>query len=142
MLLAVLALVVGTGLGLGGSWLSGRLGGEDPVDPANTVPIYTGPLPSDLPFGSMDPALAPVITTFDDRGGSIELGWTDPSGGVASFVVYRVGERDAYLQEPPGSTGTVVQGLDPQADQYCLYVVAVDLATGDFGGSPVRCTQR
>jgi hypothetical protein len=143
VLLAVAALVVGTGLGLGGSWLSAMLTDADPVDPVNTVPIYTGPLPTNLPFGSLDPTLAPAITALVVRGDDIELSWTDPSGGVASFVIYRTGSPpQAELQVLPGFTSAVLRHLDPQAQQYCFYVVAVDFANGAFGGSPVRCTQR
>jgi hypothetical protein len=139
VLLALLALVLGTSLGVGGSWLIGRLR-TDTTSPYQLVPTFAGVLPTAAGTQRIDPALAPVVTTLTDRGSSVVLVWTDPSVGAATFLVLSVdGARsNLLLQISPGTTTATVTGLDPEAPRYCFEVVAF---VGDSAGpSALACT--
>jgi hypothetical protein len=146
LVLAVVALVLGTALGLGGSWVVARLRGEgaqDPREPVRTIPTFSGTLPSVSGGASRDPALTPVITGLVDNGTTAQLTWTDPSGGQLGFVVFGylngVAEPAISLNADPGVTSTVV-GLDSQASGYC-FVVAI-VTSESFNPSQPDCTER
>jgi hypothetical protein len=139
LLLALFALVLGTALGIGGSLLNRRLH-PDTTSPYQPVPTFTGGLPTAAGTQRIDPALAPQVTTLTDRGSSVILAWTDPSGGAATFLVLSVdGARSNLLmQVNRGATTATVTGLDPKAPRYCFEVVAfVDDAAGP---SALACT--
>jgi hypothetical protein len=141
LLLAVLALLLGTALGLGGSWALAWLDAES-AGPQRTIPQYTGQLPSDASTRIGDPALAPQITGLVDHGTSITLTWSDPSDGEAGFAVYRIDEDrwEGLLSIDPGTTTAEVVGLDPQAAEYCFQIVAYTPNSEAAGISPKRCT--
>ncbi|HEY7224492.1 MAG TPA: protein kinase [Micromonosporaceae bacterium] len=146
VLLAVLALVLGTVLGIGGSWLLN--GFSHTTSPLHGVPSYTNPLPSGaLSLSTPDPALAPEITQLKDNGSSIDLVWTDPSGGRAAFTVYlnRGNASTPEFSADAGTTSATVDNLDP-AKQYCFYVLAIitdaNNVVSGYGISAPRCTQR
>jgi hypothetical protein len=137
--LALVALLLGTVVGLGGSTLLALLRQDTGVE---SVPSFTGSVPSNAIVGAPDPALAPEITQLDDRGSSIELAWNDPTNGRAQFVINRIdGDRNEFVQRvDPGLTRTVVADLDPDAE-YCFQVVAI-LDGDGFGVSDTECTNR
>jgi hypothetical protein len=135
LVLAIIALVLGTVIGLGGSTLLALLSDTG----VESVPSLTGSVPTNAVTGSVEPELAPTITELDDRGSSVELTWDDPTDGRAEFVIYHTDDDgDEFVQRTdPGVTRTVVAGLDPDA-QHCFLVVAI---LGDsVGASETRCT--
>src|SRR5690606_20861718 len=70
-----------------------------------------------------------VITSVVDEGDTVRLAWIDPSQGRASFVISLIGDDGTgqpLHQVPPGQAGTIVTGLDPQAQRLCFRVLAVD----------------
>jgi hypothetical protein len=136
--LAAIALVLGTGLGLGGSWLIGRFG-SGRADPAQRpIPTFTGALPTATL--AVDPSLAPQIIAVTKVGDTYRLTWTDPSGGAARFVVVRVDVSPPRTlgEVAAGETETIVANLDPPAARYCFHILAItDRA---YGISEPRCT--
>jgi hypothetical protein len=137
-ILATVAVLLGTAVGLGGSWLLHVGGNGHPGSSASTVPAGSGPPQADVG----DPKLAPVIIGAQDHGTSIVLTWRDPSDGVATFVVVEVAGSVArgIRQLPPGTTHTTIDGLDPTAAQYCFALVA--LVGQDRAASATRCVTR
>jgi serine/threonine protein kinase len=138
--LAGVALVLGGVIGLGAPWVLGAFTPDEPTGPARPVQSFTGALPSAGTLTGADERLAPGLAPLDDRGDSIALRWTDPTGGRAVFVVIQVDGAQArpLLEVDPGQTSVVVNGLDPAAPRYCFQVLALD---GDARGlSPLRCT--
>jgi hypothetical protein len=145
MALVAVALLAGTALGVGGTWLSAAFGPREPAGQSagtgRAVPSFTGTLPTSGPPRTYDPSIAPEVTALIDRGSAIELRWTDRSGGQASFViVIEVAGATAstLLQVDAGRTAVVVNGLDPKAARYCFYVIAITRAAQ--ARSPDRCT--
>lgn len=147
LVFAVPALVIGLALGLVGYLL--RVDGQVPTDTAanpggRVVPSATAvPSPSGTRQVEVsDPTLTPVFGQFTDNGSSIDLRWTDPSKGEATFIVVQVtatGGR-ALRQLQPGITSVTVEGLDPAASQYCFQIIAI---RGDArAASQMRCTSR
>jgi serine/threonine protein kinase len=139
LLLALLALVFGTALGVGGSWLRARLR-PDATSPYGPVQTFTGTLPTGAGTQRIDPTLAPQVTTLTDRGTSVVLVWTDPSGGAATFLVLSVDGANTklLLQVSPGTTTATVTGLDSAAPRYCFEVVA--FVADAAGSSELACT--
>jgi hypothetical protein len=100
----------------------GGKGGED-------VPTLSGEAPGDV--------------VLRDRGGFVQLSWTDPAAGTTSFLV--TGGRPGEVLKPlgqvgPGKTTYTLQGLNAKLD-YCFAVVAV-YSTTTFATSPPACTTR
>ena len=94
-----------------------------------------------------DPAFAPTLNPPDDQGDSVTLTWTDPTNGVAQFVVVDVtdpDDRKALITVVPGTTTYTVENLNPSADQYCFQIIGLgpdDPATQNGASSPA-CTNR
>jgi hypothetical protein len=85
-------------------------------------------------------APSPIRLTLDDRGATVVLSWTDPSGGRVPFVVsYGRADGPANRTErvPAGTTTLSVNQLNPAQD-YCF---TVDPAAG-IAPSPTVCTSR
>ncbi|UZN04539.1 serine/threonine-protein kinase [Cellulomonas sp. S1-8] len=114
------------------------------------VPQHDGPLPT--PTGPeqapvSDPSITPTELAVVDNGTSLDVSWTDPSAGAATFVV--VGP---YAQDPQGApvvraaagvTDVTLEGVDPQAAQVCVAVVAIVEADVDRQGvSEEECRTR
>ena len=135
-ILAVVALVAGTGLGLGGSWLLEKVRGDDGRDNSgqHPVPDFTGTLPSGATTAAFDPDLSPELLAATLQGGSIRLTWSDPTDGVATFVVVRtdIDPPKGLVSVDAGHTETslAVATLSPQAERYCFRILAYAGATG------------
>lgn len=85
----------------------------------------------------------PQDVRLSDRGATVEMSWTDPTGGSVSFIV--TGGRPGELlksmgQVGPGKTSLELFGLNPELD-YCFAVVAV-YSANTFSPSPQSCTAR
>jgi hypothetical protein len=81
-----------------------------------------------------------IRLTLDDRGATVVLNWTDPSGGSVPFVVSygrADGPADKSERVPAGTTTLSVGQLNPVQD-YCF---TVDPAAG-VAPSPTVCTSR
>jgi hypothetical protein len=84
-----------------------------------------------------------IRLTLDDRGATVNLSWTDPSGGRVPFVVSygrADGPADRTERVAAGTTTVVVSQLDPALD-YCFTVEGGDPAAG-VAPSPNVCTNR
>ncbi|XVV06985.1 fibronectin type III domain-containing protein [Actinosynnema sp. CA-248983] len=140
------ALVVGAG---GGVYLSTQDNTPDqtaqPQSPKTTTTSATSAT-SATSTAVQDPRFVPVLKRLEDKGSSITVHWTDPSEGKAQFVVF-----DVTGQTPQGvgtiaagNTQHTVEGLDPQAEQYCFKVVAIGLedSTTQRGSSDQTCAVR
>ncbi|MGH3859719.1 protein kinase domain-containing protein [Actinokineospora sp.] len=95
-----------------------------------------------------DPKTAPVLNRLVDNGSTVEVHWTDPTGGRAHFVLYDVtdlaGKPRFVSGVDAGETSFVVPDLDPKAKQYCFQLVAVGLddPTTKKGSSSRVCAVR
>jgi hypothetical protein len=81
-----------------------------------------------------------IRLTLEDRGATVVLNWTDPSGGSVPFVVSygrADGPADRSERVPAGTTTLSVSQLNPTQD-YCF---TVDPAAG-IVPSPTVCTSR
>ena len=101
--LGVLALVIGTSLGVIGS----ALRGEDPTDTPTSTDTQAGqPIPelTDKPVDTgktpniADPALAFEITDFRYQDGNIVAAWQDPSDGEGTFILSQTTPEKAPVQ--------------------------------------------
>jgi hypothetical protein len=84
-----------------------------------------------------------IRLSLDDRGATVNLSWTDPSGGSAPFVVSfgrADGPADRTERVAAGTTTLAVNQLTPTQD-YCFTVKVGDPAAG-VGPSPTVCTSR
>ncbi|MDF9718160.1 hypothetical protein KK617_18590, partial [Nocardioides sp. ChNu-99] len=147
VVLAVLALVLGLGLGVVGF---GLRGGDDEADrPQQTptvgaVPTASTPPAEDPPLDPRpDPELAVVFQTLDASGLDLELAWTDPSEGTARFFVARTsgpqGSVVSYEAElAPGTREVVLPGALAAGGRQC-YAILLVMPTGPVGLSEVRC---
>jgi len=151
------AVLLGSAVGVGVTlWTSTQQRAAGPVttptpDPTVVeVPTHDGPLPS--PTGPLqaevsDPTVAPTDVVALDRGTSIELSWTDPTGGGVTFVVvdpYAADpRRAALLHAAAGVTRLTLEGVDPQAPEVCLRVLAIVVEDAERRGlSDEACVQR
>ncbi len=156
---ALVAVVAGVGIGL----LASRGGGDRAAAPTSsaaqatavpTTPPPTTPPPttsppttSGVPVGS-DPKVAPVLNRVVDNGTSVELFWTDPTGGQVQFVVLDAtregGTPRALATVVAGATSYLVPDLDPKAERYCYQVAAFGLVNPDTvkGASTRVCAER
>jgi hypothetical protein len=98
-------------------------------DSDSDVPTLAGPAPSDV--------------RMRDYGSSVQLSWSDPANGRASFIV-TVGQPGQQLrpmgQVGPATTSFNLKGLNAELD-YCFAIVAV-YSTSQFSTSPQTCTSR
>jgi hypothetical protein len=88
-------------------------------------------------------APSPIRLTLDDRGATLNLIWTDPSGGRVPFVVSygrAEGPADKTERVAAGTTSLLVTQLNPALD-YCFTVEVGDPAAG-VAPSPTVCTSR
>jgi eukaryotic-like serine/threonine-protein kinase len=135
------ALVLGLALGVAAVWAHSRTSpAASPPPSAAPVPTRSGPVPA-APVRVDDPSLAPRITALVDRGTSVDLRWTDPSGGRALFVVVDVtdGRAESRLQVAPGQTAATVTGLRADAERYCFHLLAL-IGADTSAVSAVACT--
>jgi serine/threonine protein kinase len=97
--------------------------------PTTTVPATTTSAAPIAQGG--DPKTAPVLNRLVDNGRTVEVHWTDPTGGRAHFVLYDVtelaGKPKFVSGVDPGETSFVVPDLDPKAKGYCFQLVAIGL---------------
>ncbi|HEY7225376.1 MAG TPA: protein kinase [Micromonosporaceae bacterium] len=81
----------------------------------------------------------------DDRGTSVTIAWTDPTGGTQSYVAVRLGPGpDDVLSQtvPPGGAMKTATFTDLAKDtNYCFRVGLVRSAS-DIAVTPVVCTTR
>jgi serine/threonine protein kinase len=114
--------------------------------PAATPAPGPATVPTTPALPTSDIGAAPSITTFDDRGTSVRIAWTDPSGGRTPFVVNDVTGPTPRAVDTvaAGTTTYIVDGLDRTTAQYCYQIVAigVDGPTSRRGASDRVCTQR
>ncbi|TDO37179.1 fibronectin type III domain-containing protein [Paractinoplanes brasiliensis] len=101
--------------------------GDSPDSP--DVPTLAGSPPGDV--------------TLVDKGTSIEVKWSDPTGGTVSFMVI-MGRPGLELKPAgtlvPGRTSFEMGGLNATLN-YCFAVVAV-YSGNKFATSPQACTAR
>lgn len=151
------AILVGSAIGGGATlWASSRtppttatLPGAQPT--AAGVPSREAPTPAatdtqpDL-AASSDPALAPTDVVAVDQGTSIDVSWTDPTGGAVQFVLvdpYATPQPRALAQVAAGVTQHTVEGVDPQATGMCVVVLALAVDDPEHRGvSAEACVQR
>ncbi|MET0132283.1 MAG: protein kinase [Kibdelosporangium sp.] len=133
-LFTVAALVLGGAIGVAAVFLDRPDSGTAAPAPSTTNPPASTSAPTTPPTSTSpslvnDPAFAPTITTLEDKGTSIRLVWSDPSGGKAQFVVINVTEPKAQALRTvaAGTTTYTVDGLSRTAPQYCFQVLAVGL---------------
>lgn len=117
--------------------------------PTTAGSTSTAPTTSPAPIAQGgDPKTAPVLKRLVDNGSTVEVHWTDPTGGRAHFVLYDVtdsaGKPKFVSGVDPGETSFVVPDLDPKAKQYCFQLVAVGLddPTTKKGSSARVCAVR
>ncbi|MBO1750786.1 serine/threonine protein kinase [Actinotalea sp. BY-33] len=151
------AVLLGSAVGVAVPlWTGARVDRQDALEPsvpaptAGEVPVEGDPLP--VPEGPVqalisDPELEPRDVVAIDRGTSVELSWTDPTGGqVLSVVVDPDSDEDrplALKAAELGVTEVTIEGIDPEAPQVCLQVVAVDVADSErVGVSEPACVRR
>jgi hypothetical protein len=134
-------LVIGVG---GGAYLStqGRTTEQAAATTTTTKPTTTT---TTVP-PTADPRFIPTLKRLEDKGSSITVHWTDPSGGKAQFVIFDVTSDSprGVGNVAAGNTQYTVEGLDPKADQYCFKVVAIGLedSTSQRGASDRDCAVR
>ncbi|WP_433273388.1 protein kinase domain-containing protein [Actinosynnema sp. CS-041913] len=126
-------------------------GGGQAAPPSTTttteseIPVPATTTPATIPEGG-DPKYRPTLKRLEDNGSSIELFWTDPSDGNAQFVVVDVtgAKAQPLVNVAAGVTSYTVEGLDPEADQYCFQLLAIGLVdpTTQSGSSPRACAVR
>lgn len=95
------------------------------------------------PSASASSAPSAIRLTLDDKGATVALGWTDPSGGRMPFVVSygrAEGPADRTERVQAGTTTLSVNQLNPAQD-YCFTVEVDDPAAG-VAPSPTVCTNR
>ncbi|MBB5954018.1 serine/threonine protein kinase [Saccharothrix tamanrassetensis] len=142
LVFASVAVVAGIAAGV---LLSTQERGDGRASPPSTTTTTSDlPVPSTtdatIPEGA-DPKYQPTLKRLEDGGSSIELFWTDPSGGQAHFVVVDVTgpKPQALVRVAAGSTSHKLEGLDPEADQYCFQLIAIGLVEpGTNKGSSAR----
>jgi serine/threonine protein kinase len=152
VLLTVLALVIGTAIGVAVVVLNGPSDrtATSPPSVTSTKPTDTAPtnttLASTAATPGNDPAFAPTITALEDKGTSIKLTWYDPTDGKAQFVVIDV---TAPKPQPlntvaAGTTTYTVDGLNRATREYCFQVLAIGLndPSTERGVSERSCAER
>ncbi|WNV84443.1 protein kinase domain-containing protein [Umezawaea sp. Da 62-37] len=144
--LAIVAVVGGAALGVA---LNGPDDQAQATPPTTSVTSQTPP-PS-IPDTSAsvragtDPVFSPVLNRVEVLGAtSVELSWSDPSGGRAQFVVVDVtGKKpEPLVTVAAGTTTHLLEGLDTAARPYCFQILAIGLDDpGNQRGSSARtCT--
>lgn len=147
------ALVVGGILGIGSAWLSRD---DAPTEPAPTasappspveVPTADAAVPpndGDLQALTSNPDLEPREVVAVDDGTSILYTWDDPSGGeVTTLVVDPADVPAALAQVPAGTSRFRLEGVDPNAPEVCVVLVALRLTdVNDQGISDPVCVER
>ena len=94
-----------------------------------------------------DAAIAPTDVHVVDRGTSLDVSWSDHTGGTARYMLFdpyapATDERPVAYSEP-GGTHVTFEGVDPAATRVCVHVVANDvLDKAHFGMSDEACVQR
>ncbi|MBC6449591.1 serine/threonine-protein kinase [Actinokineospora xionganensis] len=151
----LVAVVAGVGIGI----LANRGAAPAAAPPATSttagtttsVPTTTAPATttSAAPIAQGgDPNTAPALNRLVDNGSTVEVHWTDPTGGRAHFVLYDVtdlaGKPKVVSGVDPGETSFVVPDLDPRTKQYCFQLVAIGLddPTTQKGSSARVCAIR
>ncbi|HXH79865.1 serine/threonine-protein kinase [Nocardioides sp.] len=142
--LGVLALVVGTALGVAGSVLRDKDSEQSPAPDddrlaGRSIPTFTGEPEEDDPTPDVaDPALKPVFTGLTYKDGKIVASWTDPSDGEATFHMSQSTPETALLKAFEfGQTETEFAYLLPP--RRSCYVVGLIMPDGALGVSKPRC---
>jgi serine/threonine-protein kinase PknK len=108
--------------------------------------------PADLP-ASVTPSLispnstgAPTDLAIEtDRGTSVTLAWTDPTGGTATFVVIQRpanGETAKTLSVGPGAAKKTATFTNLRADRNYCFAVSIVYSVDNVAISPDACTHR
>jgi hypothetical protein len=108
--------------------------------------------PADLP-ASVTPSLispnstgAPTDLAIEtDRGTSVTLAWTDPTGGTASFVVIQRsanGDTAKTLSVGPGAAKKTATFTNLHADRNYCFAVSIVYSVNNVAISPDACTRR
>lgn len=89
-------------------------------------------IPESVPPAEAAPDLAPSDLVVDDFGDTVDVRWTDNSGGRLTFtVIYRTpGEDQQIVEVDPGVTAVTVHGLDPDLG-YCFRVLGIGVDQAD-----------
>ncbi|WP_269082859.1 serine/threonine-protein kinase [Allosalinactinospora lopnorensis] len=112
---------------------SGGSGGAEPEEQAGPDPSPASEEPPDVP--------EPGEVRLEDSLSSVQVRWTDNSGGTASyFVVGGIADHDPATLARTGPGAEVAQvTTDDTVAEYCFTVVAVD---GGSASAPEVCTER
>ena len=141
--LGVLALVIGTGLGVVGSVLRD----QDPADAPTTTDDRAGqsiPQLSDKPVEDdpkpdvADPDLAFEMVDLRYEGGNLVASWQDPSEGEAFFHISQTQPTEAYLKAFPAGQTEAEFPLQLGLGRSC-FVVVLHMPDGSLGLSDQRC---
>lgn len=150
------AVLLGSALGGGATlWASSRTPATTATSPspqptAAGVPTADAPTATTSDPGAdpatFDPAIAPTDVVAVDQGTSLDVSWTDPTGGTVQFVIvdpYAPGQPRALAQVAAGITQHTVEGVDPGAVAICVQVLAIAVDNIEHRGvSPEACVQR
>jgi len=139
--LVVLAIAAVVGLVL---WRNGQHPAPTPGAEASAS-ATAGPTGRPAPTGSVKLSSKPPPTNLklDDKGGTIVISWSDPSGGTVSFVVFEAQEGRGFnigKQVPAGTTSVPLDGLNPSIN-YC-FIVSAAYSVDDLAASVQVCTNR
>ncbi len=109
--------------------------------------------PPDDPLASVSPTLitagatgAPTdLTIQEDRGTSVTLTFTDPTGGVASYIAIRRpsnGEGPETQAIPPGQEKKSVTFTGLNRDRNYCFAVTIIYSVTNVASTPDVCTKR
>ncbi|HEX8864477.1 MAG TPA: hypothetical protein VF821_02365, partial [Lentzea sp.] len=106
-----------------------------------TIPVPTSESTDAGPSPNADAKFIPVLKRAEYRGKAIELEWSDPSGGQASFVVIDVtGAKGVPLTTVTGG-GTKYVVEDGGGQRRCFQIAAIGFH-GERGSSAKVCANK
>ncbi|MBC2933196.1 serine/threonine-protein kinase [Nocardioides sp. zg-1228] len=143
-LLGVLALVVGSALGLAGALLRD----DDLDDPQGSSQEQAGlgttaaeeddPGPVEQPQSAFDPALAFRIEDLRADAGEVTVEWNDPSEGIGWFHISQTSPEARPVQEFDTGVTEATFTLSQPPGRPC-FVMVLHMPDGSLGRSDQRC---
>ncbi|HEX7307223.1 serine/threonine-protein kinase [Lentzea sp.] len=139
-LLAVVAVVGGVVAGMVLNRPDDRQQSQPPVT-TTTIPVPTSESVDAGPPPNADPKFIPVLKRAQYEGRTIELEWSDPSGGRAEFVVIDVtGAKPVAVTRVTGG-GTTYVIEDGGGSRRCFQIAAFGY-NGERGSSAKVCANK
>ncbi|MEV6237171.1 serine/threonine-protein kinase [Lentzea sp. NPDC051838] len=139
--LALLAVVAVTGGVLAGLLLNRPADKQSQAPVTTTIPVPTSDSADAGPPPNSDPKFMPVLKRAEYKGKAIELEWSDPSNGNASFVVIDVTGKDAVALVTVTGGGTKYVIEDGGGQRRCFQIAAIAY-TGERGSSDKVCANK